>query len=251
MDVFYESYALKTKKEKQRYFYTELNKKLGDSVLCSLNPGYYPLNPIVSEEKKIKQYYLSLYLSLLENIDTKDKVLLDLCCGRGHGVYSYKKYLQFKNIYAMDNSEIAIDFCKKQYEGITFDVMDLNNITYQNNFFDVITCVDTSLPWIVEENSEKLFNKIYEMLKNNGVFVCAEPMYGNKDLNYLKNLFGNIEIIDITQNVVDSCVEILTQIHKLDLNLIEKQYVEYSSFVNYRDYKLNNSKFVKYIFRKR
>jgi ubiquinone/menaquinone biosynthesis C-methylase UbiE len=246
MDIFYNCKQLTTIKERQEYLYLELNKKLGESDIYDLNPGYFPLNELVKNEKEILQHYMSLYLFLLKDIDTTDKILLDLACGRGGAVNTYKKYMKLKNIYAMDNSELSINFCKSKYSGINFDLMDLNNIEYENNSFDIITCVDTSLNTIISDN-KTLFDKIYKLLKDGGVFIIAEPEYETENIEYLNKIFNKVDQINITQNLIDSSTNILRNIHKFNLNLNEKQYIEYSALITHKDYLIMSNKFIKYI----
>jgi len=208
------------------------------------NPGYYPLSEYIDNQNEINSYCISLYLYLLDNIDTQNKTVMDIGSNMGNGLIAYNKYTNFKNFYGIDNNEKSINFSQLQYPSINFSLMDLNNITYDNNFFDVIVSIDT-LSWTVN-NFELFYKNIQRMLKNDGVFIFAD-MQLNDTREQLNKAFNIIEEYDITENIVQSCKTILDNIDIFSLTDQEKKYVDYAFNNNYLEYTKFNKKFIKYV----
>lgn len=246
MDIFNNAKQLKTKKEKQLYIYKELNSELGEDSLCWYNPGFMPFSLTLYKEKEITKHYASLYFILLDNINTSNKTLLDLCCGKGQGLYYYQKYFNFKKMFGMDISESSIEFCKRKYSGINFDLMDINDITYSSNMFDIITVVDSSINFF-SENYELVFNNIHRVLNNGGTLIMAEPRYSEDQEKYLQKIFKKVDIINITDNISMSCKNIMDNIDSFGFSSSDKEYAMFNAFHNHKDYYTNNVEFIKYI----
>ena len=76
--------------------YTHHNKLLNKIKFYDfMNHGYDPVSNLLDKDFIMKRE-ASLYFKLLENIDTNNKNILDVGCGRGGGVALYKKYFNFQ-----------------------------------------------------------------------------------------------------------------------------------------------------------
>ncbi len=100
------------------------------------------------------------FLSLLQG-----RKVLDAGSGPGdHAKYFESQGLE---VTCIDLSEKMIKICKDQ--GLDARLMDLEEMDFENNYFDGIWMV-TSLIHIKKENVPKVIAKTYDMLKEKGVF---------------------------------------------------------------------------------
>ncbi len=104
----------------------------------------------------------------------KNKTVLDLGCGSGYGSYYLKTY-GAKNVYGIDLSQEAADYCREAYPSCHFKQGRATNTTYKNNSFDVVVCFE-----LIEHLSEQeeLMNEIKRILKKDGILIMSTP---NKD----------------------------------------------------------------------
>lgn len=107
--------------------------------------------------------YASRYIPICKN-------LLDVGCGDG----VLKSFIKNKvdNIYGLDNDKLSVDKCKLLYKKVTLINLNSQNIPYKNNYFDCVTCLDV-IEHIIDP--EMLLNKIYKILKPNGILIISTP----------------------------------------------------------------------------
>ena len=126
-------------------YWEGLNLHLGDDNYYNyLNHGYHPPYQNLFGYHKVFKHQASLYLHLFDDIDTKNKSLLEVGCGRGGGITLLSKMFDFKNIEACDLSEANINHCQKHADGIKFQVADAEDLDYENNQFDIVINVESS-----------------------------------------------------------------------------------------------------------
>ena len=216
--------------------YDKTNEYLIDEDLTIYNPGYFPY-----DDRFINSPYrnfISLYTLLIDGIDTDNKTLLDLSCGRGGGLDIYDKYYKFGQLYGIDINTNNIDFCNKRYPNITFDVMDSNNLIFDNKF-DIITEIDSIFH---VTNTKDFFLKVKNLLKDQGIFSFADMKL--EDEKSLYNTFSDITKVDITSNIIASCENIINNINQFSNK--EKDYLLYTSKNNLDVYTIDNCKFIHY-----
>ncbi|MEK7581007.1 MAG: class I SAM-dependent methyltransferase [Patescibacteria group bacterium] len=103
-------------------------------------------------------------------IKTEAKIL-DLGCGTG-GTLIKLKDAGFKNIYGLDKSNAAIEYCKKRkLENLV--IGNINTLPYKAKSFDAIVCLDVLYHEGV--NLELALNEIYRVLKRGGICYLQEP----------------------------------------------------------------------------
>jgi|TARA_R100001530_G_scaffold45637_1_gene34382 ubiquinone/menaquinone biosynthesis C-methylase UbiE len=172
------------------------------NVVKFMNHGFYPKSNLLKQEDLLFKYEATLYLELLKDIKTENLNLLDIGCGRGGGINVLKKYLKLKEANGCDINSMAIDYCEENYKDIDFKICSSEKLTYENEYFDLITNVES---FHLYENKEKFFKEASRVLKTNGHLLMTDI-----NLNYnlgdsFKDYFEVIDIIDITPNVAFAC----------------------------------------------
>lgn len=113
---------------------------------------------------------------------------LDLACGTGNVAIKVAKY--FKNTYAVDLSDdmlnVAFDKFKKNKIKAKVICQDMCELSLNNNF-NLITSVLDSTNYITEEEDlEEYFSRVYDHLKEDGLFIFDINSYYK-----LSNILGN------------------------------------------------------------
>ena len=106
----------------------------------------------------------------------ENKVVLDIGCGSGYGSH-YLKTSGARDVYGIDISQEAADYCRKKYPSCHYKQGSAINTGYDDHFFDVVVCFE-----LIEHLKEQyeLMTEIKRILKKDGVLIMSTP---NKD-NY-------------------------------------------------------------------
>ncbi len=139
-----------------------------------MNPAEYSI--LHSSENK-HWWYIALHKlleNLVENIcrESRIKKVLDIGCGSG----KWGAILKSKgfDVYGIERSPLAINFSKeKGFNGLC--LCSANNISFTDNSFDLITCID-----IFENDTIDVDNVISEcdrLLKPNGYCIALAPAF--------------------------------------------------------------------------
>lgn len=118
--------------------------------------------------------------SKLLSYNLEGKKVLEIGCGRG-GFSNYMASVtkESTSIYACDYSETALEIAKGKYSNhneIQWKKEDIQNLSFQNNFFDIIVSCET-----IEHvrQPEKALKELYRVLKPGGSLILACPNYFN------------------------------------------------------------------------
>lgn len=118
-----------------------------------------------------------------------DKVVLDAACGVGYGTY----YLAEAALEAVgiDAHGQAVNYAKAHYqrENIRFKVMDVSNLEFPDNYFDVICSFET-LEHL--DDPEKYIAEARRVLVGDGLFIVSTPYVKNTTHNP-KNPYHRVE----------------------------------------------------------
>lgn len=122
-------------------------------------------------EKTTKEFLYKL------NLEPGKKVL-DVGCGTGGGTFCMARYYG-TNVHAVDLSANMIDIAKDRLANenedmqrkITFDVVDVTKVEYENESYDVIYSRDTILHIA---DKEALYRKLYSWLKPGGILFVTD-----------------------------------------------------------------------------
>ncbi len=139
-----------------------------------------------SEQHKTGEIVNHVYLekpamySLLNNLEGK-KIL---CIGCGSGEECDFLASQGAEVIGTDISSGLIEEARKSYPTIQFEVMDMENLDFEENSFDLVY---SSLAVHYIEDWTKLMNETFRVLKAGGEFVFStmHPVFtGGEDFSY-------------------------------------------------------------------
>lgn len=107
------------------------------------------------------------------------KIVLDASCGVGYGSYYLAEVA--RQVIGIDISEEAIIYAKEHYQrdNTKFMVMDIRNLEFPDNYFD-IACSFETLEHL--EEPERFVSKLKDLLKEDGIFIVSTPQ--PKSINY-------------------------------------------------------------------
>lgn len=185
--------------------YNRVNLLLGESSISFMNHGYSPSYKIISEDDFIFKNQISLYLNMFDGIDSKDKRILEVGCGRGGGISSIKKYLETDKLFACDINKLNIEYCKNNHDkSIEFKVSDAHKLEYPDSFFDILVSVESSHCY---HGPKLFFSEVHRVLKPGGIFLYTDCGKNIKRFSTEASMFTVIKKEDITENVRQSCLE--------------------------------------------
>lgn len=143
-----------------------------DSLFKKYKWGTYP-----------NEHLVRFLKSDLKKPQKKNLKILEIGCGTGANFYLYNK--EKLKIFAIDGSQNAIKFAKKQAKEndyiINFEIGDIEKLPYENSFFDYV--VDVECLYSNDESStRKILLEINRVLKNSGKFFSLS--FGTKTSGY-------------------------------------------------------------------
>lgn len=132
--------------------------------------------------------------------------LLDAGCGTGAMLDLFKKDIPGKNYTGIDLSEKMIAVAKrKKLDGVRFVSGDCENLPFEENSFDVVTC---SMSFHHYPNPEKFFESLNRVLRPGGRLILRDMATKS---NALMWFFNHIEIPMINKIVRKGDVHVYTK----------------------------------------
>lgn len=126
---------------------------------------------------KISQFELNEFISMLP----KDAKILDAGCGSGRDVQYLMDY--GLNVVGIDLSEGIINEAKKKVPEGDFKIMDIRNMTFEDNSFDGIWCCVT-LCNLRRAELQKTLREFRRILKPKGsLYISIKEGEGEKVIN--------------------------------------------------------------------
>lgn len=115
--------------------------------------------------------------TIIPEIDLFDGMrLLDVACGNGKLIFSIARILSDCELCGIDesNSKIARNARKRSNSNIHFQAASADNLPYDNNYFDVITCANAihCFPQKV-----RAIDEMHRVLKNGGQLYILEGIH--------------------------------------------------------------------------
>lgn len=108
------------------------------------------------------------YLLLGDRVSGKR--VLDIGCGTGIGS-SLLLEMGAESVHGVDHRPEVVDLARIKHDkiGLDFHVMLWESLEFEDDFFDVVVCLDPSSP-VTDHN---LLNEVRRVLKSSGEYICA------------------------------------------------------------------------------
>lgn len=155
-------------------FYNYINKIVTKENITFLNYGLAHLDKEYKSTNNSDFFCSLLYKYLLDRAKIKDKKTLDVGCGLGGGALLLKKNYYAEEVYGIDISSRNIQFCQRKYNdiaGMRFFKASASDIPFQDNFFDIVTNVESSHNY---SNILRYYKEVHRVLRPSGVFLYTD-----------------------------------------------------------------------------
>jgi ubiquinone/menaquinone biosynthesis C-methylase UbiE len=125
-----------------------------------------------------------------EFFDAKDKIILDAGTGKGRFAIDFSKG-GAKKVYAIDLSSDMLTIARRRAEehsvdkSILFQIMDIENLKYSDNFFDVTCCMET---FVHLPSPHKAMNELARVVKPGGLVIGSVTLPLTRWYLNLKNV---------------------------------------------------------------
>ena len=158
-----------------------------------------------------RKRYMFLLKSLkkIESMNEASKRNLNLGAGEGDLNPLINKYCQ--ELYACDVNKYDVKYGQKLNQSVLYSVQDGQNLSYQDNYFDAITCIGTFTYGHVKANTLEEFIRI---TKQNGLIcftinegIYTEYKFDRKIEELTKNNLWEILEFDKSSYIVNKDVE--------------------------------------------
>jgi ubiquinone/menaquinone biosynthesis C-methylase UbiE len=135
------------------------------------------------------------------NIPLNEINILDCGCGTSEISENLNNDLKINNIYSIDYSSKALEIMKNKFPNskINYKLMDITELNFKENFFDIIIDKGTTDNIYCYKNPLKTiaiyYKEINKVLKNNGYFLIISHSELNKrEINISNICYLNFEI---------------------------------------------------------
>ncbi len=130
---------------------------------------------IASKDELRIIHHLERYNFVASLIKRKEVKLLDAPCGMGWGVGVILKKTNSKSkIVGIDISKEAILYAKRAIPRVIFYCMDLGNLAFKKEYFDIILCLET-LGHEKIGDDERVIEEFKRILKKGGILILSLP----------------------------------------------------------------------------
>ena len=128
-----------------------------------------------------------------ELVQSKEKSILDLCCGTGNQLKILSKN-GFKNLHCLDISNSMLEIVKRTRYPINIYNEDATETDFENESFDIVI-----ISFAIHEKDrltqEKLLNEAHRILIKEGTMLIVDFIFDNKTSRLAKLGISSIERI--------------------------------------------------------
>lgn len=130
---------------------------------------YYTKNPVI---KLLSRNWTNRIAALLNKINVKTKVGIDIGCAEGYMIERLHKNFVIDKIIGIDTDISKLKIAKKKAPYYEFSCQDASNTGFKDNTFDYIIATE-----ILEHvhSPEQVMNEMNRILKNNGHIILSVP----------------------------------------------------------------------------
>lgn len=142
-----------------------------DNKKQSLNEFYSNSDTV----KKINESRVELFTEVLSKIEHEliDGKMIDVGCGTGEFLSIVKRNTNLTDLYGIDFSEEAINYCKKNIEGVNFNVCNIYKLNQSiNQEFENVICME-----VLEhlQHYDEILTNLFKIVSNNGRLIITIP----------------------------------------------------------------------------
>lgn len=159
-------------------FYDYLAENIRDPRFAFMNYGYSDPNGAddfswVDPPDQIWKYSLILLKRLIGQVDTRDKRVLDVGCGRGGNAAALARYFGAAEVVGLDLSAPAIASARRTIDTprVTFVVGDALSLPFEEQRFDVITNIESAQHY---PDKGRFFDEVRRVLIPGGHFCITD-----------------------------------------------------------------------------
>lgn len=190
----------------------------------------------VSSLYDTNDYFLTTAKQMIRELPNKDNLkILDLSCGTGN--IAIELALKYKNsqIFALDLSSKMLEIAKQKAEAlninnITFIKADVENLEYEKNSFDIITC---GFALFFYTNMNKQFNDFLSLIKKDGIFtfssftkkafspycdIFLDTLQKDYDISYIKEEDCLLDTKDEIKTLVENKKKLTYEIQEVKIS---------------------------------
>ncbi|RDY24160.1 class I SAM-dependent methyltransferase [Romboutsia maritimum] len=152
----------------------------------------------------------NLWIEVISKNLPQDKKLRILDVGTGTGFLAILMASLGHDVVGIDLTEAMINGANKTSHllnyNIDFKVMDAQNLSFEDNYFDVV--ISRNLTWTLPD-VKKAYKEWYRVLKHNGRLLNFDGDYGQVSFsNQVKTLDANHAHVGIKNSILKECDDI-------------------------------------------
>jgi 2-polyprenyl-3-methyl-5-hydroxy-6-metoxy-1,4-benzoquinol methylase len=171
--------------------------------------------------------YDDSYNFLINHLNNKAPVLLDVGCGPGN----ISKYLKSKNpqieVHGIDASPNMIHLAKNNIPDGFFSCTDIRNIDSVSGKYGVVTC-GFVIPYLSPEDCNIFFKNCRRLLKTKGLIYLSFVEGDAKDSGYISGSTGNRTFFNYYR-----AAEIKLALQKIGFDMLKEFVIEYKKSNNH------------------
>ncbi len=195
-----------------RWVYNQFATKNTSEKNIFLNYGYHDDTPLtLNHQDEPNRLFIQLYCRVVQNIDLRDKDIVEIGCGQGAGGVFLLQHNHPRSYIGIDLSEKAIAFCQRhnQFTNMQWMQSSAENLPIPDESVDVVINVESSHFY---PSMEGFIKEAQRILKPNGYMAFADLRHALK-VDALDQCFSNsglriVKRSDITPQVLDSLTRI-------------------------------------------
>lgn len=165
------------------------------------------------QRKKLIPCFNDFYSIPISIIETNKDAPTVLDIGAGTGLFAsfLKEKYPHAHITAVDLSEKMLDIAKERFRDdtrINYIIADYTTYEFEGKFDIIISSL--SIHHLTDEEKQKLYTKIYNLLKPNGIFINADQVLGHTsfiEALYTSDWRVKIEASGLTQQELTAAYE--------------------------------------------
>lgn len=109
--------------------------------------------------------------NLFGDLDIRPSKILDIGCASGYLTSQIASFFPTAEVFGIDVYKNAIEYGQRIYPNIKFKVVDAHKLPFNNQTFDLITCIET-LEHL--EGPEGALREMYRCLKDDGKILIGQ-----------------------------------------------------------------------------